>query len=62
MSESGTLAPLLTVNQVAAVLGISRPTVYALVRRGELRPTRVGERLRFDQDDIRAYIERNREP
>jgi excisionase family DNA binding protein len=55
------LAPLLSINEVAELLGISRPTVYALIRRGELVPIRVGERIRFDPADIRAYLERNRE-
>lgn len=42
------------------MLRVSRPTVYALVRRGELEPIRVGERLRFEQGDIRAYLTRNK--
>jgi excisionase family DNA binding protein len=55
------LSPLLSINEVAELLGISRPTVYALIRRGELVPIRVGERSRFEPADIRAYLERNRE-
>jgi excisionase family DNA binding protein len=55
------LSPLLSINQVARLLGISRKTLYALIRRGDLLPIRVGERLRFDQADIRAYLERQRE-
>jgi excisionase family DNA binding protein len=55
------IAPLLSINEVAELLGISRPTVYALIRRGGLVPIRVGERIRFDPADIRAYLERNRE-
>jgi excisionase family DNA binding protein len=55
------LAPLLSINEVAELLGISRPTVYALIRRGELIPIRVGERLRFDPADVRNYLDRHRE-
>lgn len=55
------LAPLLSINAVAQLLGISRATVYALMRRGELTPIRVGERAWFDPADVRAYINRNRE-
>ena len=54
------LSPLLSVNAVATLLGISRPTVYALIRRGHLVPIRVGERLRFEPADVRAYLERHR--
>ena len=52
---------LLTIADVARLLGISRGSVYGLVRSGELCPIRVGERARFEQADIRAYLERNRE-
>ena len=55
------LAPLLSLNDVARVLRVSRPTVYALIRRGDLRPIRVSERLRFEQADVRAYLEQHRE-
>jgi excisionase family DNA binding protein len=65
-SQSLTAAPdglsrLLSINDVAALLGISRPTVYALIRRGELVPIRVGQRARFESADVRAYLERHRE-
>jgi excisionase family DNA binding protein len=61
--EAGRAAlALLSVNEVAALLGISRPTVYRLARRGDLASYRVGERLRFRPTEIEAYLERNREP
>jgi excisionase family DNA binding protein len=62
MSDPTALEPLLTVQGVCEVLGISRQTVYRLTARGDLRPTRVGDRLRFVPEDIRDYVERNREP
>ena len=55
------LEQLLTINDVGRVLGISRGSVYALIRSGELVPIRVGERARFDPADVREYLERRRE-
>jgi excisionase family DNA binding protein len=53
---------LLTINDVASQLATSRDSVYRLVRSGELPSFRVGERLRFRQEDLDSYLERNREP
>jgi excisionase family DNA binding protein len=55
------LEQLLTIADVARLLGISRGSVYALIRSGELVPIRVGERARFEAADVRAYLERHRE-
>jgi excisionase family DNA binding protein len=49
---------LLTVNELARHLGISKWTVYRLVRDGEIRAVRVGERIRFRPADVDAYLER----
>ena len=59
--ERGRLDELLTIADVARVLGISRGSVYTLIRAGELIPFRVGERARFEPADVRAYLERHRE-
>lgn len=59
--EPARLERLLTISDVGRVLGISRGSVYALMRSGELVPIRVGERARFDPTDVRAYLERHRE-
>ena len=61
-ARSPALEPLLTINAACDVLAVSRNTLYRLVDRGELLPTRVGERLRFRPDDVRAYLERGRAP
>jgi excisionase family DNA binding protein len=53
---------LLTVNDVAARLSISRDTVYRLVRSGALESVRVGERLRFRVSDLEAYLGRGKSP
>jgi excisionase family DNA binding protein len=55
------LEPLLTITAVCNLLAISKQTLYRLIRAGELKPTRVGDRLRFEPEDVRAYVERNRE-
>jgi excisionase family DNA binding protein len=51
---------LLTVNQLAQLLGVSRWTIYRLVRDDELRAVKVGERNRFRPEDVDAYLERQR--
>ena len=61
VSDAPRLEPLLDIREVATVLGISRDGVYGLIREGELRPARVGQRWRFLPDDVRSYLERHRE-
>lgn len=51
---------MLTVNEAGDFLRVSRPQVNKLVRCGELRAVRVGERLRFRPEDVEDYLERNR--
>jgi excisionase family DNA binding protein len=55
------LERLLTIAECCELLQISRQTLYRLINGGELVPTRVSERVRFEPADIRAYLERNRE-
>ncbi len=52
---------LLTVAQTAKVLGISPITIYAGIcrrahKRFPIRPIKVGGAIRFDMQDIDAYI------
>ena len=47
-----------TPRQAPRHLGVSRWTIYRLVRRGDLRAVKVGERLRFRPTDADAYLER----
>jgi excisionase family DNA binding protein len=58
--DADELSPLLSMNEMAHLLGISRKTLYALIRRGDLVPIRVGERLRFEPAEVRSYLERNK--
>jgi excisionase family DNA binding protein len=53
--------PLVGIDAVALQLGVSRDTVYRLIRRGELIPYRVGHRLRFKPEELAEYLEQHRE-
>ena len=46
--------PLLSVDDAAAFLRVSRRQVYRLVESGELKPLRVGSRLRFRLRDLES--------
>ena len=47
---------VLTAPEVAAILQVNRNTVYGLAKAGTLPSYRVGRKLRFTLDDVRAYI------
>lgn len=51
------ISRLLTVADVAAVMRVSRMTVYRLIRRGQLKAIRVGRNYRVREDDLRQYLE-----
>lgn len=53
---------LLSLDEVANVLGISESGVYRLVRSGELARVKVGNRTLFQPHDVRAFIASRREP
>jgi excisionase family DNA binding protein len=53
------IEPLLTVGEVCRWLGIPRPTLYRLIRRGKLQPVYVGSRPRFISDDVWTFIRSN---
>ena len=50
------MSTLYTVNQVALLLGITRMTVYRLVRDGDLPHVRVGSQLRFTAVALRKRL------
>jgi len=54
-------ARLLTVREVAGVLGVSLPIVYRLCERDELEHVRVSNSIRIWPSAVTAYLER-REP
>ena len=47
---------LLTVNEVADLLRVSRMTVYRLINAGQLPSLRVGKSYRLREQDIHAYL------
>ena len=51
----------MTVNEMAQFLKSSRDSVYRMVKRGDLVPYRVGERMRFRPEDVDAFLERSRD-
>lgn len=54
-----TAAPeVLTVDQAAAFLQVSRGHFYNLLKRGELSGHRVGKRLRFTKRALLAWVEK----
>ena len=54
--RSLTREDVMTVAEVAALLGLPKSTVYDLARRGELPCARLGRTLRFVRDEIEARL------
>ena len=48
--------PLLSVDETATILRVSRATTYRLIDRGELHAVRVGAHLRIAPAELRQYI------
>ncbi|SDS63949.1 DNA binding domain-containing protein, excisionase family [Nocardioides scoriae] len=46
----------LTVAEVAAMMRVSKMTVYRLVHNGELAAVRVGRSFRVSEDDVHEYL------
>ncbi len=51
------LEPLMTVDEVAAILRMSKDWVYR--HRRELKALKLGRELRFEPGDLRAWMSRN---
>ena len=49
-------ARLLTVNEVAEHLRVSRMTVYRLIKEGDMKALRVGRSYRLREDDVDDYL------
>jgi excisionase family DNA binding protein len=54
--------PLLTVDEVAELLKVSRATVRRLAYRGELSFLRIGRAIRFERAALSMFIEKARQP
>ncbi|MNK66967.1 Helix-turn-helix domain protein [compost metagenome] len=53
---------LLTLKDVMSRLKLSRATIYRLIEQGELKPFKIGQSLRFEEQDLAAFIARKKEP
>ena len=53
-------ASIMTVQEVAALLRISRFSVYNLVKRGELSAVKVLNKLRFSPHSVEQYLDRQK--
>ena len=56
MSQETGRVRYLTVEEVAAVMRVSKMTVYRLLHSGELPGVRVGRSFRVPQDALDAYL------
>lgn len=54
--RSLTRADVMTVAEVAEMLGMPKSTVYDLVRRGELPCAHLGRTLRFVRNEVEARL------
>ena len=56
MRQPFTEVRLLTVNEVADHLRVSRMTVYRLIKEGQMKALRVGRSYRLREDDVDEYL------
>jgi excisionase family DNA binding protein len=56
MRKPFTEARLLTVNEVADLLRVSRMSVYRLIKEGQVAALRVGRSYRLREDDVDHYL------
>ncbi len=59
--DAGALALLLTPDEAARRLSLSRTTLYELVLRGEIESLKIGRSRRIPADALTAFIERKRQ-
>lgn len=51
---------LLTIDQVAELFKISKPTVYRWAERGHITPIRIDGSVRFVKKDLEEFVERSK--
>lgn len=47
---------LLSINDTVRVVGLSRPTIYKLIRAGDLRAVKCGGRTMVPMESVRGYV------
>jgi excisionase family DNA binding protein len=57
LPTDGGVEPLYTVDETARYLKLHPQTVRKMIRRGDLKSTAVGMRVRVRASDIRAYLD-----
>ena len=50
----------LSTEQVARILHVSKSTIYALIKKGDITSYKIGRKVRFTQEHVDAYIARSR--
>lgn len=48
---------LMNVAEAADYLRISRASLYNLMKKGELKPVKIGKRTLFDSEDVKKFVE-----
>ncbi|HEV56212.1 MAG TPA: DNA-binding protein [Phycisphaerales bacterium] len=51
---------LMTLDEVAAYLRLSKDTVYRMAQSGKIPASKVGTQWRFRQSDVDAWLEQNK--
>lgn len=61
MADSGDISEVkfLTIAEVAAMMRVSKMTVYRLVHNGDLPALRVGRSFRVTEKDVHAYLQKS---
>ena len=49
---------LLSVDETAVFLGLSANTIRKMANQGDLAKVKIGSRVLFSQDDLRAFVEK----
>jgi len=57
MSETKQFGEILTLQETAEYLKLSRPTIYLYVRAGKLPAKKLGNRWRFSKEALKKFME-----
>ena len=50
---------ILSVDELAKILGIGRNTAYDLIRCGRIRSVRIGHKIRIPKDSLLGFLQEN---
>lgn len=57
-SQSNNLERFLTIDEIAAIMNVSRTTVSKLINTGDLPFTRVNKLVRVKESDLKSYLQK----